>query len=310
MQIYRIDHVAQAVPALEPQVELLEKLFGFRTTHRWDNEAAGVRGARMEIPGTWGHSWQVLAPLGSSTIQTWLDDHGGRPGLHHIGVEVPDLDAAVSELDERGIKITDGVPGKWVEASLSPPAHGPGVLFRLRGPGTLTMTGDEAAVPVPTSPVDGPTLGIVNLDHVCQAFPDRDELSAWYQHLLGVVEVWRTADDEHEDMADLVLNVPGSSVCLEVITSRGEESFIDKFLSRNGPAAHHVTFQVADWDRALDACRHHGVDTFDDEEGVTDGARWKHTFIHPKKTGGVLVQLFWEERPGVWVRSDKIPGRR
>jgi methylmalonyl-CoA epimerase len=311
MQIYRIDHVAQAVPVLEPQIALLEKLFGFRTTHRWDNSSLGVRGARLEIPGTWGHEWQVLAPSSDdSTIQRWLDDHGGRPGLHHIGVEVPDLDAAVSELDERGIKVTDGVPGKWVEASLSPPAHGPGVLFRLRGPGTLTMTGDEAAVPVPSSPVDGPTLGIVNLDHVCQAFPDRDELSAWYQDLLGVVEVWRTADDEHPDMADLVLNVPGSSICLEVITSRGDESFIDKFLSRNGPAAHHVTFQVADWDAALTACRHHDVPTFDDEEGVTDGAKWKHTFIHPKQTGGVLVQLFWEERPGVWVRSDKIPGRR
>lgn len=311
MQIYRIDHVAQAVPALEPQVALLEKLFGFRATHKWDNPSAGVHGARLEIPGTWGHTWQVLAPSGDdSSIQRWLDDHGGRPGLHHLGVEVPDLDAAVSELDERGIKVTDGVPGKWVEASLSPPAHGPGVLFRLRGPGTLTMTGDEAAVPVPAATVDGPTLGIVNLDHVCQAFPDRDELSAWYRDLLGVVEVWRTADDEHPDMADLVLNVPGSSICLEVITSRGEESFIDKFLSRNGPAAHHVTFQVADWDAALNACRHHDVPTFDDEEGLTDGAQWKHTFIHPKKTGGVLVQLFWEERPGVWVRSDKIPGRR
>jgi methylmalonyl-CoA epimerase len=311
MQIYRIDHVAQAVPSLEPQVALLEKLFGFRTTHKWNNPSAGVHGARLEIPGTWGHEWQVLAPAGdNSPIQRWLDEHGGRPGLHHIGVEVPDLDAAVSELDERGIKITDGVPGKWVEASLSPPVHGPGVLFRLRGPGSLTMTGDEASVPVPSTPVEGPTLGIVNLDHVCQAFPDRDELSAWYQDLLGVVEVWRTADDEHPDMADLVLNVPGSSICLEVITSRGDESFIDKFLSRNGPAAHHVTFQVADWDAAQAACRHHEIPTFDDEEGMTDGAHWKHTFIHPKQTGGVLVQLFWEERPGVWVRSDKIPGRR
>jgi methylmalonyl-CoA epimerase len=311
MQVYRITHVAQAVPDLEPQVSLLEKLFGFRTTHRWDNPAAGVRGARMAIPGTWGHEWQVLAASGDgSPIQRWLDDHGGRGGLHHIGVEVPDLDAAVSELDERGIKITDGVPGKWVEASLSPPVHGPGVLFRLRGPGTLAMTGDEDAAPVEPSTVDAPALGIVNIDHVCQAFPDRDELSAWYRDLLGVVEVWRTADDEHPDMADLVLNVPGSSICLEVITSRGEDSFIDKFLNRNGPAAHHVTFQVADWDAALAACAHHEIPTFDDEEGVTDGAAWKHTFIHPKQTGGVLVQLFWEERPGVWVRSDKIPGRR
>jgi hypothetical protein len=64
---------------------------------------------------------------------------------------------------------------------------------------------------------------------------------------------------------------------------------------------------VADWDAALAACGVHDIPTFDDEEGVKDGAAWKHTFIHPKHAGGVLVQLFWEERPGVWVRSDKIP---
>ena len=308
MQIYRIDHVAQAVPELEPQVAKLANVFGFRLTHRWDNSSLGLRGARLEVPG--GHVWQVLAPTGAGTLQTWLDEHGGRPGLHHVGVEVPDLDAAVSEMDEHGIKVTDGVPGKWVEASLSPPSHGAGVLFRLRGPGTLTMTGEEAAVPVPASVVDGPTLGITDLDHICQAFLDRDELAAWYADLLGFVEVWRTPDDEHPDMADLVLNVPGSSICWEVIAPRGEGSFIEKFFSRNGPAAHHVTFQVASWEAVTDAARFHDLPLFDEEEGVTDGARWRHVFVHPKHTGGVLVQLFWEEHPGVWVRSDKVPGRR
>jgi catechol 2,3-dioxygenase-like lactoylglutathione lyase family enzyme len=308
LRIYRIDHVAQLVPDLDAQVSFLQKVFGFRATSRWDNPEAGTRGVRLEVHGSWGHSWLVLSPTdASSPLQTWLDEHGGRAGLPHVGVEVPDLDAAVAELEERGIKPTDGVAGKWVEASLTPPEHGPGVLFRLRGPGTLAMCGDDDQTAVQPSSVDEPTLGVVALDHICQAFPDRDELARWYADLAGFVEVWRTADDEHPDMADLVLNVPGSSICWEVITSRGEDSFIDKFLARNGAAAHHVTFQVADWDAALAACDHHDIPTFDTEEGSTDGARWRHTFIHPKKTGGVLVQLFWEQRPGVWVRSDKIP---
>lgn len=88
---------------------------------------------------------------------------------------------------------------------------------------------------------------------------------------------------------------------------RGEESFIERFLDRSGPAAHHVTMEVADWDAAMAACEHHHVEPFDSNEGATDGAAWRDTFLHPKQTGGVLVQLFWEERPGVWVRSDKIP---
>ncbi len=322
MQIYRIDHVSQAAADLDAQVGLLEGLFGFRRVRAWDNPAEGVRGARLEIPGGPGQAWEVVAPAGDrSALRAWLDERGGRPGLHHVGAEVPDLAAARAELESRGIKPAEGPDGAWIEASLSPPEHGPGVLFRLRGPGGLSMcgdSGDNAVEPAgadgpSSSPangraaLDGPSLGIVALDHVCQAFPDRDELARWYRDLAGFVQVWRTPEDAYPDMADLVLNIPGSSICWEVITGRGEDSFVDRFLERSGPGAHHVTFEVADWDAALAACERHGVPTFDDEEGVTDGAAWRHTFIHPKHTGGVLVQLFWEERPGVWVRSDKIP---
>jgi methylmalonyl-CoA/ethylmalonyl-CoA epimerase len=315
VQIYRIDHVAQVTPDLDAQVALLEGLFGFRRVRSWDSPDEGVRGARLEIPGSRGQAWEVVSPSGGgSSLQTWLDEHGGRPGLHHVGAEVPDLEAVQAELEVRGIKATDGARGRWLEASLSPPSHGPGVLWRLRGPGSLDMCGDSPAAtvepgPAGTGPAEGPSLGIVALDHICQAFPDRDELARWYQELAGFVQVWRTADDEHPDMADLVLNIPGSAICWEVIMPRGEDSFIERFLTKGGPGAHHVTFEVDDWDAAMAACEHHDTPTFDDEEGVTDGAAWRHTFIHPKKTGGVLVQLFWEERPGVWVRSDKVPPR-
>ncbi|MEV4671517.1 VOC family protein [Actinomadura sp. NPDC049382] len=325
MQIYRIDHVAQVTPDLDAQVGLLEGLFGFRRVRSWDNPGEGVRGARLEIPGSRGQAWEVVAPSGDgSSLRTWLDEHGGRPGLHHVGAEVPDLEAVRAELEVRGIKPTDGARGRWLEASLSPPEHGTGVLWRLRGPGSLDMCGDSSDAAVVegagasgaassgagsagAGSSEGPSLGVVALDHICQAFHDRDALARWYRELAGFVQVWRTPDDEHPDMADLVLNIPGSAICWEVIMPRGEDSFIERFLAKGGPGAHHVTFEVDDWDKAMAACEHHGTPTFDDEDGVTDGAAWKHTFIHPKHTGGVLVQLFWEERPGVWVRSDKVP---
>jgi catechol 2,3-dioxygenase-like lactoylglutathione lyase family enzyme len=313
VRIYRIDHVGQVAPDLEQQVELLTGLFGFRPVRSWDNPAEGCRGVRLAVPGSWGHTWEVLAPAGEdSVVQAFLDGQGGRPGLHHVAAEVPDLAAVHAELEGRGIKPTGGVAGRWLEASLSPPEHGPGVLFRLRGPGDLGMCGDQGAdgAPTPAGPgaaPDAPSLGIVGLDHVCQAFPDRDELARWYADLAGFVQVWRTPDDEHPDMADLVLNIPGSTICWEVIMPRGEDSFIERFWTRNGAAAHHVTFEVENWERALEACRHHEIPTFGENEGSTDGAAWRDAFIHPKHTGGVLVQLFWEERPGVWVRSDKIP---
>jgi methylmalonyl-CoA epimerase len=307
MRIYRLDHIAQLAPDLEAQAGLLERVFGFRRRLSWDNPEQGARGVRLAVPGSWGHTWEVLAPSGDeSPLRADLDARGGRGGFHHVAAEVPDLPATRAELESRGLTPTEGSNAHWIEASLSPPVAGDGPRFRLRGPGSLELCGDDTAVPDESKDPDAPTLGIVALDHVCQAYPDRDELARWYEELAGFVQVWRTPIDEHPDMADLVLNIPGSSVCWEVIMPRGDDSFIQRFLDRSGPGVHHVTFEVADWDRAMEACAHHDVQTFDDEDGVTDGATWRHTFVHPKQTGGILVQLFWEERPGVWVRSDKI----
>lgn len=307
MEIYRFDHIAQVVSDFDAQMEMMEGLFGFTRIQTWETD--GSRGARLAVPGSWGHHWEVLTPNGDdSPWQRFLDAKGGRPGLHHVAVEVPDLATTVTELKERGIDVTGEGTDGWIEASLSPPDHGPGFLFRLRGPGTGDMCGDDGLVSrTGVRDTDAPSLGIVAIDHICQAFPDRDVLAQWYRDLAGFVEVWRTPDDEHPDMADLVLNIPGSSVCWEVIMPRGEDSFIKRFWDKNGAGVHHVTFEVADWDAALAAAEHHGVETFDSNAGVTDEASWRDTFIHPKLTGGVLVQLFWEERPGVWVRSDKIP---
>ncbi|MFI7120159.1 VOC family protein [Amycolatopsis sp. NPDC049868] len=311
LRIYRIAHIAVVTHDLAWQTALMANVFGFRPLRTWDNRREGVQGVSMAVPGAHGQYWVVLAPSDQdSPLREWLDERGDRGGVHHVGAEVPDLEEAVLELERHGLKITDSVPGRWVEASLSPPQHKPGVLWRLRGPGHLAMVGDDDATAVPSTTAEGPTLGIVSIDHICQAFHDRDELAGWYEGLADFVQIWRTPDDEIPDMADLVLNIPGSTICWEVITGRGEDSFVDRFLARNGPAVHHVTFEVSDWDDAMAACEAHLVPTFGLDEGVKDGAAWKHTFIHPKHTGGVLVQLFWEAEPGVWVRSDKIPPAR
>lgn len=308
LSIYRVDHLGQVTSDFDAQVELMRGLFGFELLHTWESAEDMCRGARLSVRS--GHAWEVLAPTSDdSPLQAFMDDKGGRPGLHHVAVEVPDLEAARAELEERGIKPTDGPSGGWIEAPLSPPDKGNGVLFRLNGPGAHAMCGDDHRYGAPPRTSGAPALGIVGIDHVCQAWWERDELADWYRDLAGFVEVWRTPLEEHEDMADLVLNIPGSAICWEVIMPRGEESFIERFLDRSGPAAHHVTMEVADWEAAMSACAHHGIEPFDSNEGVTDEAAWRDTFLHPKATGGVLVQLFWEERPGVWVRSDKIPPR-
>lgn len=301
--ITKINHITQVVPDIDPQLALLQGLFGFTMQSRWEDKAENATIAELEVPGRSGIKWRVLSPKApDSQYQEFLDSPRG-PGVHHVAVEVSDLDAAAAELAAAGVAPAAKGEG-WIESRMNP-ADAEGLRYRFYGGAVATPNGTTG-----DGVTDGPKLDVVGVDHICQGYLSRDELARWYEGLLGYKEIWRTPDGEHEDLADLVMETPGKQMFWEIIQPEGEGSFIERFVNTRGPAAHHVTFEVRDWAKAMAACEHFEVPTFDDNSGETDGARWMDTFVHPKHTGGMLVQLFWEEKPGVWVRSDKVRPNR
>lgn len=315
LNIYRVDHIGQVVPELEPQVRLLEGLFGFRRSQSWEDSDEGCRGVLLDVPGSWDQRWEVMAPLNeSSPLQAFLDGPVG-PGIHHVAVEVPDVAAAKSALDGLGIpaeRRSEGPSGRWLDVPFVPPKHETGLLWRILGPAEAGACGGSGfpRSPVPAGGDEPPSLGIVGIEQVGHAYWKREELARWLEGAAGMREVYRTPEGKHPDIATLVLTLPGSRMRWEIIQPVDEESFVHRYLSTRGAFCHHVTFQVGDWDQAHAACEHHEIPTFGTNEGVTDGGRWGDTFIHPRHTGGFLVQFFWEEKPGAWSRSDKIPRPR
>jgi len=310
LNIYRIDHVGQVVSDLESQTKLMEGLFGFRRCRTWENPEAGCRGVLLDVPGSWGQRWEILAPLGEdSAYQAFLEGPRG-PGIHHVAVQVTDLEAAKQHLQTLGVDFTGGEG--WIDAPFAPPDGPAGLLFRIFAPPVLATCGDDGKPrPAPeTARAGARDLGIVAIEQVGQAYPDRDALARWCEQTVGMREVYRTPEGEHADMATMVLTIPGTQMRWELIAPVGEESFVQRFLDKRGANAAHVTFEVRDFERAMAAAEHFDVPTFDLHEGETDGAKWRDWFIHPKHTGGFLVQLFWEERPGVWSRSDKVAAKR
>lgn len=290
-----------AVPELEPPLAFFEGLFGCRLLDEREESTDGVRRVTLAIPGT-DLRWELIAPTGAgSTIQDFLDSPQG-PGIHHAAFDVSDVSAAVDALRAAGVEPVEANGSRAVIDA----DHGRGLSFVLHGPRTPRPSGAVAAETV----ADDGTLGVIGVDHVCHACPDRDELGGWYERLFGMRETHRTPDGKHEDLADLVLDVPGGQMRWEVLQPVGDASFVERFLDRRGPSVHHVAFQVADWERAMAACAKHGVEPFDESSGETNGAAWRDAFIHPKQTGGVLIQLFWEACPDAWVASDKVPSRR
>jgi methylmalonyl-CoA/ethylmalonyl-CoA epimerase len=65
---------------------------------------------------------------------------------------------------------------------------------------------------------------------------------------------------------------------------------IPRYLDSNGPGIHHVALETEDIAAALETVSDRGIDLIDEEP--RPGA-WGHdvAFLHPKSTGGVLVEL-------------------
>ena len=64
---------------------------------------------------------------------------------------------------------------------------------------------------------------------------------------------------------------------------------VGRFLERNPRGGlHHLTFKVKDLAAALGAVKAAGFEPFGTR---LDQPRWKETYLHPRATGGVLIQL-------------------
>ena len=107
----------------------------------------------------------------------------------------------------------------------------------------------------------------------------------FFRDVLGLRE---TALDD-ADGASIVGLGAGESL-VELLEAENEESPIARFIARRGPGIHHICFSVDDLDQMLERCRRAGIHLIDEKPRV--GAEGKRiAFLHPKSTGGVLVEL-------------------
>lgn len=126
----------------------------------------------------------------------------------------------------------------------------------------------------------------MQFDHAGVATDDADALAALFADLLGAPEVHREAFD---GMSVVFLDLGNGYV--ELLEPLPEsDGAVARYLDREGPGLHHVAFATDDVAAALDAARDLGVDLVDEEP--RPGA-WGHrvAFLHPRSTGGVLVEF-------------------
>ena len=121
--------------------------------------------------------------------------------------------------------------------------------------------------------------------HVGVAVPDLETALAFYRDVLGL----EPGEPELADGATIVSLAFGESD-VELLAPRDADGPVARFLARRGPGIHHICYRVADLDASLAACRAAGYQLIDDVPRTGAGGR-RIAFVHPRATGGILLEL-------------------
>ena len=133
-------------------------------------------------------------------------------------------------------------------------------------------------------------MTFTEIDHVGIAVDDLEAAVARYRVLLGAEPSHReTVGDQG---VEEVLFAVGASY-VQLLGATGPDTPVGSFLAKRGPGVHHIAYRVADIAAELTALRDAGAQLID--ETPRPGSRdTLIAFVHPRSTGGVLMELVQE----------------
>ena len=132
---------------------------------------------------------------------------------------------------------------------------------------------------------------VKRIEHLGIAVNDIELALGTYEKLLGAI-CYKEEIVESEGVRTAFIKVGESKI--ELLQAINEESPIAKFLEKNRGGFHHVAFEVDNIEQELIRLKAEGFELI--HQSPKDGADNKViAFLHPKSTGGMLVELCQEK---------------
>jgi methylmalonyl-CoA epimerase len=128
--IKKVHHVAIAVKNIDEALKLYENLFGVKASKIEAVPEQGVKAALIAMGD--GCEIELLEPLDpSGGVAKFLENKG--EGIHHICLEVDDIDKALSTVAEKGCQLIDKKSRKGLAGQIGflHPKSTKGVLIEL-----------------------------------------------------------------------------------------------------------------------------------------------------------------------------------
>src|SRR2546423_14882340 len=105
----RIDHVAIIVRNIEQALVFYRDTLGITPSEIKEVPSERVRIAFLAMGDPGGRELELIEPITpNSSLTRFLEKRG--EGLHHICLEVADIDAALAEMQEKGVPVLDKQP--------------------------------------------------------------------------------------------------------------------------------------------------------------------------------------------------------
>ena len=130
-------------------------------------------------------------------------------------------------------------------------------------------------------------MKILKIDHLGIAVNSIEDGKKFWSDVLGLeFEGAETVEEQKVTTAFF----PVSESEVELLESTSPDGPVAKYIEKRGAGIQHVAFRVENIDAALAELKEKGVKLIDQEPRIGAGGA-RIAFLHPKATGGVLVEL-------------------
>lgn len=130
----------------------------------------------------------------------------------------------------------------------------------------------------------------IEIDHLGIAVRGLDKALLFWEHQLGMPLKGReTVAAESVRVAMLPTGNSADSPRIELLEPSDDDSTIAKFLEKRGPGLHHIGLKVDDLAAAVAQLKNAGAILLN--EPRTGAGGHEYVFVHPRSTGGVLLEL-------------------
>lgn len=128
---------------------------------------------------------------------------------------------------------------------------------------------------------------IKKVDHIGIAVANLEKALKFYEETLGIK---CTGVEEVADQKVRTAFLPVGDTEIELLESTDPASTVARFIEKRGEGIHHIALRVEDIEAALGKMKAAGIRLLDEVPRPGAGGA-RIAFLHPKDTGGVLIEL-------------------